>query len=141
MKYITVGNNETMMPVLDVYAFIYDYGDGKTVIRCTLDASKYTLDDIKSIFTGDVIKIYEDSTEMLDSNSSEADIKDKSIKHYKLSYNNFCKDLKSTYNDTDGTWAIEVTQKTDTEILNEDNKSMMLDGYEAIAALYEAMNE
>lgn len=132
-KYITIGSSEEKIPVNDIYAYIYESGEGKTVLRIKVDASVKTFDELNNLLnTGEnkEIKAYE-LEESGDIGNSEP--------VYKLlsSYTNFYLDYKCDYASSKNEYSIEITKKSRIEIIADENQANTLDAYEAIVALYE----
>lgn len=125
-KYIVVGDSSEYIPVIDAYAFIYDYGHGKTVLRIRVKTDVKSFEELEALFEdGPVVNMYEDSTEETNQ-----------YVHANV-FENFCKDYSCEYNSEEETFDIEITKKTDTELAIEANQSLTLDAYAAIAEVYE----
>ena len=59
-KYIKVVGNDEIITVIDSYAYIYESGKGKTVLRMKISESVKSFQDIVAIFNkeGNVIEEY-----------------------------------------------------------------------------------
>ena len=133
-KFIRVGNSEEYIPVIDVYAYIYDHGDGKTVLRIKMDASVKTFDQLMALFGSGVdqtITSYESSMQDTDDNEPKMIALDR--------YDHFCLDYKCNFSSTE--YFIEITRKPDIAIMADDNATAVLDAYSALADLYESTLE
>lgn len=142
-KYIRLMGTEEFIPVETCYAFIYDHGEGKTVLRAIFDSSIKTLEEIEALFAEDtVIEYYEDETknDIVTGSSEEGSTTVQTVeKVLKLTFEHFCKDFICKYNSTDNTFFTEVTQKTDTELLVESTHEDLMVGYTSFIDLYESI--
>lgn len=139
MKYIKVGSSD-LIPVVDVYAFIYESELGKTVLRIEVAEDVLSFDKIISLLkdTTETIEEYSETENPVitdDHTASETEI----ITELTNKYYNYCKDFKCNYNASKGTYFIEITKKSDAEVLAEQNESDTLDAYEALVDLYESI--
>lgn len=138
MKYIKFGRNESLFKVNDIYAFTYDYGEGKTVLRCSMDASTLPFESVKDLFlSGDTVYVYEDKTELINNKCTTAEVKEYRTKQLILEFDNFVNDYKCAYSASNNTWDIEITKKSETEMIVEENNNILLDGLECIAMIFE----
>lgn len=142
-KLIKVGTEDQFIKVKDIYAYTYDAGNGKIVLRATLDANTYTFEDIKRIFDGR--DIYEYNVISID-NFIETNINDPSfIPELRIilsnEYHNFCKNFECSYAAVTNDWNIEITKKLDEEVLAENNANEILNAYEALVAVYELQQQ
>ena len=136
-KFIKVGNSEELIPVKDIYAFIYESEKGKTVLRITFDKATKTFQEIVDLLEGKDVAIEEHHMEDVTTMKEDESTTVEQVCKLSNVYTNFCKDFKCNYNATDGTYFVELTKKTDTEILTEANQQDTLAAYMAIAELYE----
>lgn len=123
-RYIKVGSSEEFIPVKDIYAFIYEGGSGKTVLRITLDAATKSFEQLHELLGAGVDQViisYEDTPD------GNKDILDE--------YTHFCLDYKCNFGS--GEYFIEITKKSDAEIAIDENINITLDAHEALIALYE----
>lgn len=136
-KYIKVGSkNAELIPVIDVYAFIYESEKGKTVLRIRVADSVKNFDELRALFSGDVpVYAYEETIHDLDEENGVYE--SKTVIELKSEHLHFCKDYKCDYSATKGEYFIEITRKTDSELLSEQNVSDTLIAYAAIGDLYE----
>lgn len=137
-KFIKVDGSEVYKPVMDLYVYTYDGGNGKTVLRAKLDASIYTLDDIKQLFNGQCIYEYTaqstDNVTLTGENSTGGGC----VFILTNEFINYSKDLTCNYSAATNMWELEIGKKLDEEVLSEKNAEDLLNAYEAIIYLYEA---
>lgn len=133
-KYLVVGDSDELIPVIDAYAFQYDYGTGRLVLRVTIDADVKSFDELRALFSEDVvIKEYEDQV-VSDDDAELPTIRRSLIR----SFEHFCKDYTFDYDSSTNRFNIEVARKTDTELEVETMESETIDGYVALAEIYES---
>lgn len=123
-KYIKIGSEE-VMPVCEVYSYIYDSGTGKQVLRIIVDPAVATYDQlmVKLKDTKEVIGEYWDE-EVRD---LESGIITGSNKVLKTEHKNYSKDYRCYFNyseDYPDKFFIELTRESQEEIqtrVNQEN--------------------
>lgn len=95
VKKLVIGSIELIVD--NIYAYRYDYGKGKEVLRIEISETSHTFDDIKILVNADnkTIIYYED------------DVK-------KCEYTNYCSDFSSNY--INGIFSIEITRLSELEM-------------------------
>ena len=129
MKYIKVeSTSNELIPVVDIYAYIYESEKGKTVLRITIKDDVKDFNELKNLLSkGHPIYAYEEQCE----NENEITIS------LAAEHLNYAKDYKCNYNAENKEFFIEITKKSDVELMVEQNKADTLIAYSAIAELYE----
>lgn len=130
-KYIKVGSmTEELIPVVDVYAFIYESEKGKTVLRITIKDDVKSFDELKNLLSkGQTVYAFEKQENEDAEQPSEIVL---TSEHY-----HYAKEYKCDYNADKGEFFIEITKKSDLELLAKQNEEDTLTAYAAIAELYE----
>ena len=137
-RYIVVGDSTEYIPVIDAYAFTYDYGEGKTVLRVEINSDVKTFDELKALFAEDVvIDEYEDKERPIMPEDGMESGETEIVRTKTFTFKHFCKDYKCDYNSEKDVFELEITRKSDAELEGETNQNQVLDAYEAVAAIYE----
>jgi hypothetical protein len=138
-KYIKVNDGSDFMAVNDIYAYRYDCGEGKIVLRIFISADDITFDKCSSIFDRDdlVVKMYITAKVEL----SEADTVTEDDLEYMYTFEHFNKDYQCAYNKTNNVFAIEITQSSSMEVLTAENATAMDELNAAVVDLYESTIE
>lgn len=135
-KFIVIGDSSEFIPIEDIYAFTYDCGNGRTVLRLKIKSDVKTFDELKVIFDEDTsIKAYEVREEQALTlsdgyTSAEAKVQTDIFEH-------FSKDFQCEYISSEAAYCIEVTKKSDEEIDTDTTANDTMDAYAAIAEVYE----
>lgn len=143
MKYIKIGSLEEIIAVKDIYAYTYDHGDGKTVLRIKIDADTKSFDELKSLLTnGNAIYVNEERKVDYHPTAEEQENGTPPPEdQYEMvlidTHVNFCKDYKCEYNSVENEFDIEITKKNDSEIAAQKQNDDILDAYLAITEIYE----
>lgn len=136
-RFIRVGSTDAeLIEVRDVYAYIYESEKGKTVLRLSIPETSKSFTELKDLLTnGETIYAYEQVETAVENVDGESEV----VTEYKLigEHTNYAKDYKCDYSAEKGEYFIEITRKSDLEILTEENTNDTLTAYEAIAAMYE----
>lgn len=137
-RYIKVGSIDSeLIPVNDIYAYIYESEKGKTVLRIKIPEYAKSFAELKTLFSNDSpIYAYEDvaKTTKAEDGSSVTE----TVVELNAEYFHYCKDYKCAYSISNSEYSIEITKKEDIEIEAEQNIADTLTAYTAIANLYEA---
>lgn len=131
-KFIKINNTEELIPVKDIYSFIYENGAGKTVLRIIFDAAVKNFDQLLQLLgTGEdqVITSYEAII------NRDAEGNTETVYNILDEYKHFCLDYKCNFGNNE--YFVEITRKSDVAILVDENANSTLDAFEALAALYE----
>lgn len=121
-KYIKIGNDNTI-PVVDVYSYIYDFGDGKQVLRITIDPKVLSYEEIYEKLGNNQNTIYEyhkqndilvDSLELMAEHTYY-------YKDFKCSYNNDPDHSNMFSIEICRESAVEIQARLNQQILNETN--------------------
>ena len=136
MKYIKVQSTQNeLIPIVDIYAFIYESEKGKTVLRITIKDDVKDFNELKNLLShGYDIFVYEEQEN--NNNNLEGNISESTIE-LTAEHKNYSKEYKCNYNANNNEFFIEITKKTDVELMVEQNKADTLIAYNAIAELYE----
>lgn len=131
-------DSDDYKPIVNIYPFTYDGGNGKLVLRASLDADIYTLADIKRIFDGRRIQEYTVQYDTVKNESTEEYVNSNTPIFILINeYVNYSKELKCEYSATTNLWEVEVGKKLDEEILAENNAADIANAYDALISLYE----
>lgn len=131
-KFIKINNTEELIPVKDIYSFIYENGAGKTVLRIIFDAAVKNFDQLLQLLgTGEdqVITSYEAII------NRDAEGNTETVYNILDEYKHFCLDYKCNFGNNE--YFVEITRKSDVAILVDENANSTLDAFEALVALYE----
>lgn len=137
-RYIIVGDSAEYIPVIDAYAYTYDAGVGKTVLRVKIKADEKSFEELETLFAEDtIIEEYEDKEHPTMKEGTPDSSAVEIVTERTFVFEHFCKDFKCDYNSTEDIYEIEVTRKTDEEIAIEATQDQTIDAYAAVAEIYE----
>lgn len=137
-KYIKIGSNDELIKVHDIYAFTYDFGNGKTVLRITISPNEKSFEELYDLLSsGPMVSKWEEQ-EVTDSAIEPSLSSNEPIKEIKFveNYFNFCNDYRCEMT-PEGLFEIELTKKFDIVMDIEANQLLTLDAYSAMAEVYE----
>lgn len=136
-KFISVDHGNTLIPVDNVYSFIYESGEGKTVLRISVPEDVMTFDTLKDTFTNpELTEIYMYENVEIQVPSGDDSYGTPSIKFVNI-FTNYTKDYTCRYED--GVYHIEITRKSKIELVADQTAALNLDFAMALAGLYETM--
>jgi hypothetical protein len=125
-KFIRIGSIDSeLIPVIDIYPYIYESEKGKTVLRITIKDNIKTFEELKILLsTGNSIYEY---------------VKEEDPEEIKLmaEHNNYIKEYKCNYNSDKEEFFIEITKKSDVEMLVEKNSEDIQLAYIALTEINE----
>lgn len=139
-KFIKIGVDGNIIPVEDCYAYTYDSGDGKTVLRIKIKDTEIDVSDVISLFNNianNVIYEYKlEDTPAMDPDMNPAQGSTDSTPNYVLvsEHINFCKEMSYEYGSH--TFSVEITKKLAEEQLNDENREANTEIMLAIADMY-----
>lgn len=134
-KYIKITENGEMIPVSDVYAYTYDSGLGKQVLRLYIKPTTKTYDELFLLLNSGTAPTI---LEYWDIEDDAGQVTNQLITEHTY----YCKDYKCAYNgssDYPDEYAIEITRKSAAEIKSEQNTATVQDINLALASIYETV--
>lgn len=137
-KYIKIGDSDELIKVHDIYAFTYDFGNGKTVLRISISPNEKSFEELYDLLSnGPIVSKWEEQEVSNLSMNTEL-TSSTPLKEIKFveTYSNFCNDYRCEMT-TEGLFEIELTKKFDITVDIETNQQLTLEAYSAIAEVYE----
>lgn len=140
-KYIRVGSTSTeLIPVSEVYAFIYDGGLGKKTLRMYIDKKIKGYDELYLLFNDGVDKVIYEYNDIENEETGEV-IESEVLQHV---YEHFCENYSCCYNggenylDYPDHFYIEITQKAPEKLEAELFSEKIAESNVALASIYES---
>lgn len=134
-KYIKVGDRE-IMPVVDIYAYIYEGGIGKQVLRITVDPGVAAYEELFEMFNGNNLPISEYWEEIVQGEDGELH----PVRTLKTEHLYYSKNYSCSYNtdsDIRDVFSVEITRKTAAELQAIRNQSSIDATNLALVGMYE----
>lgn len=139
-KYIKVGESGKMLTVEDCYSYIYDHGDGRTVLRICIKDTDITVDEILSLFNNtENLPIYEyrlvtPTPSSIDAVDNPALIITEPKYELVSVHENYCRDMKYEY--ASHKFSVEIVKKLLEETISDENQQATNEVMMAIADMY-----
>lgn len=146
-KFIKVGEEGRLIPVEDCYSFIYECGDGRTVLRAKITDTNISVLEVLELFNNEANEVIREYKEIkpvpqmpgnnippVEDGGSVATSTDHAKYELVSTHEDFCKEMSYEY--SKGVFSIEIIKKTKEEKLAEIGNMSSEDTMAAILDLY-----